>query len=756
MLGVSAPEELIPRLKASGLRTPVQVNAARRIYATYIDHVNNKRVLLSEAQKKGNPGEIAAQRVELGQAMAQLLDAQSVIAPGATTAGRILNTFRMMASPVSEGETFAGRFKGALRAAGIKAHQIEGLHALFNDAIDGKTSDRAFLDALTKATSPSRLDKVLEFWKAGLLGWPTQIANVSSNAMFQGINRLEEGLAAGMDAVRAKLTGTERERFLGELSVRLAAQRKAFSEGLRLWSDDLVGALSAKTTDVERIRQLAEFDPRRAAGAIEGKKGEFIRIPFKSLDAADNFFKYVAHKGEMSARAYRLAQQEGYRIGGETAAKAQARILTELEEAAERPLTSKYYAKYKDQIKAANNSVKRSVFQAPLNESWIGRLAKTVSQGTQQFKPLQFLIPFTHTPANIIHELTVRTPIGFATVYNKWKKGQLKVSGEMMDELAKAAFGSAALGGFIAAGMEGKITGGGPNDPTEQENLKATGWQPYSFKLGDQYISYQRFEPMSSILGIAGDIADAYKNGEIDKPRELIAHAFTSAATNVTNKTFLSGLEGLTSAWHDPERYGAAFIKQLTGSVVPNILGPIPVATLARAADPVYRQTEAFNLSPAIARIPGLSQTLPEQLTPSGAVRERPGTFIERLLAPFTRTEVQTGPGAEAAQEFNRLGWAPRKPERQIKFPDGTRVDLTPEEVKVVAGAREKAIQAASRLIKTSEYKKLPDEEDITGARVTKKDVLQRLITQYQRAALAHIRPQLVKRGRQQERQASL
>jgi len=59
----------------------------------------------------------------------------------------------------------------------------------------------------------------------------------------------------------------------------------------------------------------------------------------------------------------------------------------------------------------------------------------------------------------------------------------------MMGKLSMAMTTFAAMGGMVSMGM---ITGGGPREFNERRNLEATGWQPYSLKVGDAYISYAR------------------------------------------------------------------------------------------------------------------------------------------------------------------------------------------------------------------------------------------------------------------------
>ena len=52
----------------------------------------------------------------------------------------------------------------------------------------------------------------------------------------------------------------------------------------------------------------------------------------------------------------------------------------------------------------------------------------------------------------------------------------------------------------------GLITGGGPKRQQDRIRLRKTGWQPYSFKIGDKYYPYGRVEPLAMIMGTVADM----------------------------------------------------------------------------------------------------------------------------------------------------------------------------------------------------------------------------------------------------------
>ena len=74
--------------------------------------------------------------------------------------------------------------------------------------------------------------------------------------------------------------------------------------------------------------------------------------------------------------------------------------------------------------------------------------------------------------------------------------------------------GSLFFGGGMIAAMNGTITGSGPEDYKQLQLKKQTGWQPYSIKVGDEYISYQRLDPFASVFGLMADLNDIMVRGD--------------------------------------------------------------------------------------------------------------------------------------------------------------------------------------------------------------------------------------------------
>jgi hypothetical protein len=161
---------------------------------------------------------------------------------------------------------------------------------------------------------------------------------------------------------------------------------------------------------------------------------------------------------------------------------------------------------------------------------------------------------------------------------------------------------------------------------------KAAGWQPYSIKVGDTWYSYERLQPVSTLVGLAADLANVWDHmneEESDKVPKMLAIAF---ANNVTNQTFLQGITRLVQAMSEPDRRGGKFFEGLAGSLVPGA-----VAQTANAMDPMAREVDGM-LQAIQSRIPGYR----EKLLPKRDVFGEPEANKERVagVTPITEKDV--------------------------------------------------------------------------------------------------------------------
>ena len=146
-------------------------------------------------------------------------------------------------------------------------------------------------------------------------------------------------------------------------------------------------------------------------------------------------------------------------------------------------------------------------------------------------KPLRFIVPFTRIITNVVNNSLDYTPVGFVRAargvrgFKSFEKSQFTKGAfkelskeERQRYLAKAAIGitlTATLQALHQAGVI-QITGGGTGDWEKDKQLRESGWQPYSIKIGDTYYSYQ-YTPLVFMTGFLGNMNDAARYGKEDE-----------------------------------------------------------------------------------------------------------------------------------------------------------------------------------------------------------------------------------------------
>ena len=218
-----------------------------------------------------------------------------------------------------------------------------------------------------------------------------------------------------------------------------------------------------------------------------------------------------------------------------------------------------------------------------------GEFVSLVNRAREKFPPLTLILPFVNTPAQILSFGLKRTWFGAAydqiapVLSKKAAARRAEMAGSMSPmqkaeyngRMATATAGSAALL-YYAYLNKDKITGSGPRNPDELNALKATGWQPNSFVIGDEdnptYISYQRLDPFATMIGIVADIAEHMTMSPKLEPgsQESFAALTFGIAESITDKSFLRGLNNVLNAVQQPDIYGPKIGRDIvSGMAVP-------------------------------------------------------------------------------------------------------------------------------------------------------------------------------------------
>jgi hypothetical protein len=224
----------------------------------------------------------------------------------------------------------------------------------------------------------------------------------------------------------------------------------------------------------------------------------------------------------------------------------------------------------------------------------MGVLAGAVNQATTKAPFLKFIVPFTNIIANVANESLNYSPVGAVraftdkgSIFNQFKdsvKGNENIDQDIKNEmLMKAALGTLATAAiFMMAGDsdddEIEITANGYGNYKDNYSLTEKGWQPYSIRVGDTWISYQYtpFMPMFTMIGkIKDDIR--YKDEKFsDSYMTKVFSAAGSVIKTFFDNTFLSSLNTFFNAIFNEreQNIGADLakgtMKSLNSFVLPN------------------------------------------------------------------------------------------------------------------------------------------------------------------------------------------
>lgn len=527
-------------------------------------------------------------------AMALLMEIDPVRFGARTEAGRSLS---ILNEPLSSFNRFLDQFADVFRQApDISSKRLAQMVASLQ-------TPQQVAETVTAMGRPGAHEMMLELWINGLLSGPaTQLVNFTSNILTAGWSVPERMLASSFQGGPA----------FGEGVQMMYGFWRGLADGWKLMSKSFKAGEPVSGISKMEIRPKAitaenlRVDPESMFGRGIDFWAEYIglgsggRLPTRVLMSVDEFFKGLNYRMEVHAQAYRLGKQRGL----------EGREL------------SQFIA---DQVRNPDASVKRiaddfalyNTFQSELGElgQRVQGLAEraTIRLGAEgvQVPVGRVILPFIRTPSNIFKFARDRTLLGF---FAREVQDDI-VAGGQRAALAKAriALGTMAMTTMAGYVMSGSITGRGPADARLRRRLEAQGWSPYSVKIGNKYVRYNRLDPIGMLMGFTADFVEMM--GETDTPVEerIAAGILLGVSRNFLSKTYMRSLSetmnALAGKSYDDTgtvlRPGVRFLRQFAGTVIPT-----SIATIERSMDPVLREVDSV-MDAIRNRIPGLSETLP-------------------------------------------------------------------------------------------------------------------------------------------------
>lgn len=290
-----------------------------------------------------------------------------------------------------------------------------------------------------------------------------------------------------------------------------------------------------------------------------GAIGTFLRIPSRLLTAGDELFKQLNYRAMLDAKYTTEAMDRGLK-GADIRAYVDERMRFAFDE--------------RGAARALNkDSLEGQALEYAREGTWTQDLGSdtllgAIERAANSHPLIRTFIPFIRTPGNIFRDFVAHTPVLNYT--SKKIRDDFAAGGERgARALGKVTTGTMFYLGGTLLYNAGMLTGSPPQDPKARKALEATGWQPYSIRIGDTYVSYRRLDPIGMTLGIMADLAALRPYASEGQLMEVSTGFIAAITENLTNKTYMQGLAETMEAMTNPTRYGEQYFGRFASTLLP-------------------------------------------------------------------------------------------------------------------------------------------------------------------------------------------
>jgi len=599
---------------------------------------------LDEMMFKMRDGELdEAGQLELREAIAQHTIIMDSLSNAKRDVARTMNVFKNVAG---RDEVSIQEIRSALDNEGGEDH----LRALAEKyiSVGEKSGGRGRKNKLLQRSFGWKVyDAMVYSAQSVLLSNPeTHLYNLAANVAFTGMDYSERLISIPIGKMRQRLAKTfgkdyDADRyFMDDIHARNHAVLSGIVDGFVLMGKQLKEGEAVGKLGVSRNPFKSEYlfgeeiAATRAAGGLKGgmlgildAMGTGYSISFKALGAGDELIGGVVARMQLHEEAARLAKQT-YDDAIEFMSPDEALELAQ--ESAEKLLTERP-ASVEQNIQAARQMM-------TLQGSWDmeTKTGRAFWKTNKALNKIKFMVMFNKTILKIADETAARVPgLNFLSprFQSEWKKG-----GRHRDmTIARLSLGS----GLLAAGYKfadsGRVTGAGPGDTNERNNLRQLGWQEFSLRFGKDewtessvrklqkvmgkdavtfgkgqfngmvFVSLKRLEPLNTPFLLAAAFKDAerygrYDDGEMEKMMGPAIAALSEYSTNIPalkeisnmmssiNTRSEDNIDTLRSIIETASRAGFTFL----GNAMPvaNLANSSLAAKFERILDPAVRNVD--------------------------------------------------------------------------------------------------------------------------------------------------------------------
>jgi hypothetical protein len=527
---------------------------------------------------------------------------QEQVAGVTAYAGRLLDSFN-----IKVGSAGADKAKLLKQLTGPLAER-GNMEALVKKVLEVGDNPSAVNRLTRDAAKPGFEDKLFSWWYNMVLSGPwTHAVNLVST----GANVLTDvaenvGAAVGGTAIRAanKAVGRQTKDAVtwGEIGQRFSGLASGAVSGTK----NLAKAYKLGTP-LDRVIRTDSYVPQ--AGT---KVGMVLQSPTRALAAEDEFFRSVAAKSELNGLAHRAAYSEGKRGAALKARREEikrgAPKLVESESVAIDSADS-LGLRGTTKLEHIQKLVKSRMKAEGFGERDIDKLSEIVNTAEETGKLLRFQeeteglvrkledarissrgdrlatriakaayrinVPFVKTINGLLKTAGRRTPLGiFSTRLQK----EIAAGGARRDKaLSQIAMGTAVSAYIMSEALDGRITGAGPSDYRQVQELKSTGWQEYSLLINGEWVSYRRLDPFATVMGTIATTAERWDELEDETWDKKIASSTLAMTQELGSKTFLSSaLDNIAATQETRPEQAFSFIGNMAASfVVPSFVNQL-------------------------------------------------------------------------------------------------------------------------------------------------------------------------------------
>jgi hypothetical protein len=328
--------------------------------------------------------------------------------------------------------------------------------------------------------------------------------------------------------------------------------------------------------------------------------GKATRFSLRALGAEDEFFKQINYRAKVIADATMEASERG--LKGE----ALDDFVTKKVNDSFDPSTGKGLD---------NDALEYSRETTFTEELRKGTLGRDLQEFVQRQPSLQIVLPFVRTPTNLLRRAAQRTPLlnRFSTQMREMAESGDPV--KVAQARGRTAVGVMIYGWALNEVLSGNVTGAGPLDPQQNKLWRNAGNQPYSIKVGDQWVSYLRGDPNFIPFALVANFADYAKYASPSEADEIALGIILAFATTVEDKAYFQGIANVAAAFsgENPARANSMerFLKNFATSFVPQ--APLQVTEMIKSmgGEDVYLREAATLMDQFSRKIPGKVESLP-------------------------------------------------------------------------------------------------------------------------------------------------